>query len=102
MTREPGIADGIQHLLGCDGLVNADGVDPHFTHQGEVLGEVVKAALLFTNGHRVVADALDEKGGVALHQLAIFCPDLMITRRGAGGGPDPEQNDHGGDQKTGR
>ncbi len=92
--------DFIQHLLGRNGLVHPKGIDPHFPHQGEVFGQQVKAALLFADGHRVIAYALDEKGAFAGQQLPIFGPDLLVSG-GARRCADPEQKDEGGDDEAG-
>ena len=95
---EAGSVDLVEHGSGGDGFVDPNRVDPEVLQDGEVLRQRPKAARLLADGHRVVADALDEVGAVFREELPFVGPDPG-SRLGAGGQDEAQQQ--GGRGKEG-
>ena len=85
-------ADFVEHFLGGDGFVHAKRVDAHVFHQGQILGQRLKAALGFSHRHRMVAHAVHEVRTGVGDELPFLHPNVAGFRGGSAGGA----QQHGG------
>ena len=92
--REASGADFIKHFLGGDGFVHAQRVDAHVFHQGQILGQRLKAALGFSHRHRVVTHAVHEVRAGVGDELPFLDPNASGFRGGSTGAAEQ----HGGQE----